>query len=67
MNIFLIYLAIGAASFWPMVKMDKECREYIKAGGKKTLIVSVIIWCLFWSASLILDFLFWALEKDDDK
>lgn len=61
----LLYLLIGAILFWPMLKLDKETRDYASV-TKLRMFAAFVAWCVVWFPSMVLDFLFWVLRGRDD-
>jgi hypothetical protein len=66
MTYTLIYLSLGLLSFWTMLHLDKECRAFV-TDNWKSVVIAWLLWCLFWLPSLLIDALFWILEKREDK
>lgn len=65
MTYAMIYLLIGLVSFWPMLKLDKECSEYV-GSSRKRIVQAWSLWCLVWALSLVVDGLFWMMDKEND-
>lgn len=66
MGYVLLYLLVGAATFWPMLHVDRECRDYVLSGGWLSIAIAWVIWCFFWLGSLVVDALFWIMKEPDD-
>lgn len=66
MEYVLIYLAIGAATFRPMLKFDKACALYVQETPSR-LYASWALWSVCWAFSLLVDALFWLIREPDDK
>jgi hypothetical protein len=64
MTCLTIYLLIGLASFWPMLHLDKECRDFV-TGSRKHIAMAWALWCVFWLPSVVLDGLFWFSNGGD--
>lgn len=63
---FLLYLTIGAATFWPMLRLDREFRDYVLSGGKWAIAASWAIWSFAWLFSLVVDLMFWVVKEPGD-
>lgn len=66
MTYFLLYLTIGAFTFWPMLHLDRECREYVLSGGWKSIAVAWFVWCFAWAFSLAVDAMFWVFKEPEE-
>jgi hypothetical protein len=65
MGYVLFYLMVGAATFWPMLHFDYECRENVLSGGRWAIAASWAIWCVIWLPSLAVDLVFWVIGEPD--
>ena len=64
MTYTLVYMLIGAATFWPMLRYDNECRDYVVLGGFWSIALALAIWSVVWLPSIMVDGIFWLMDRD---
>jgi len=63
MTYAMTYLILGLLTFWPMLLIDEECHRYVTTDRKSTA-MAWALWCVVWLPSLVVDGLFWLLDRE---
>lgn len=61
----MLYLAVGALLFLPMLYMDEETHHYARV-TKLRMLAAFVVWCVVWFPSMAIDLLFWLLRGPSD-